>query len=460
MPRTPSSPDLQEVRRTLQLSTSRPPSTAPRARSPPLRRSATTPSRGPTPNDIAQAPPGGQVRAALGRRRAYPPAETRRSSLRSMASSAPSTRSSASSSARRPPCRPIVLLTPDRLVLKMDVGETDYANIKLGQAGGVFFDSIPGKIYPFVITEIGLSPSITQGVMTYHVKASLIVAKDAPRPAPGMNARGQIITDSRKDVLVVPPRAIHRSGNNQVVDVRRNGAVEEQVITTGVSDDNNVEILSGLSGGRRRRRRPPWATRARPHCAGPADPARRREVESTVIKLRGISKTYKLGSETVHALQRRRPGNPRWRVHGHHGAIRIRQVNADEHHRLPRSPDAKASTSSMASTCSGSATRSSRTCATAASASSSSRSTCSHASTPSTRWRCRSRIAASPNRKKLADGRAQARRPRQPHAPPSHATVRRPAAARRHRPRDRRQADHHPRRRTDGRPRHERRATT
>jgi HlyD family secretion protein len=144
---------------------------------------------------------------------------------------------------------PIVLLTPDRLVLKMDVGETDYANVKMGQAGGVLFDSIPGKIYPFVISEIGLSPSVTQGVTTYQVKATLIVPGDAPRPAPGMNARGQIITDSRKDVLVVPPRAIHRSGNDQVVDIRRNSTVEEQVVTTGASDSDQVEIVSGLTEG-------------------------------------------------------------------------------------------------------------------------------------------------------------------------------------------------------------------
>ncbi len=143
----------------------------------------------------------------------------------------------------------IVLLTPDRLRLRMDVGETDYANIKVGQAGGVLFDSIPGKIYPFVIAEIGLSPSITQGVVTYQVKASLVVSADAPRPAPGMNARGQIITESKANVLVVPPRAIRRSGNNQVVSVRRDGAVEEQVVTTGATDTQQVEILTGLNEG-------------------------------------------------------------------------------------------------------------------------------------------------------------------------------------------------------------------
>lgn len=143
----------------------------------------------------------------------------------------------------------IVLLTPDRLTLKMDVGETDYANLKTGQAGGVLFDSIPGKVYPFTISEIGLSPSVTQGVVTYQVKASLVLAAGAPRPAPGMNARGQIIKESKPNVLVVPPRAIRKSGNDQVVDVRRDGSVVAQVVTTGVTDTEQVEVLTGLNEG-------------------------------------------------------------------------------------------------------------------------------------------------------------------------------------------------------------------
>lgn len=143
----------------------------------------------------------------------------------------------------------IVLLTPERLIMKMSVGETDYANIRPNQVGGVLFDSIPGKIYPFRISEIGLSPSITQGVVTYTVKASLVLPADAPRPSPGMNARGQIITDSKPDVLVVPPRAIRKSGNDQVVDVRRDGGVEEQIVTTGATDSAQVEILTGLNEG-------------------------------------------------------------------------------------------------------------------------------------------------------------------------------------------------------------------
>jgi HlyD family secretion protein len=143
----------------------------------------------------------------------------------------------------------IVLLTPDRVELLMDVGETDYAGVKLDQGGVVLFDGIPGKPYPFKIVSIGLTPTINQGVVTYPVKAELVVLPGSPQPAPGMNGRGQLTTDSKPDILVVPPRSIRRRGTEQVVDVRRNGTIETVVVTTGLSDTQQVEILSGLEEG-------------------------------------------------------------------------------------------------------------------------------------------------------------------------------------------------------------------
>ena len=144
---------------------------------------------------------------------------------------------------------PIVLLTPEAIVLKMNIGETDYQQVKLDQTGVALFDAIPGRPYPFRVIEIGLAPTVTQGVVTYAVTASLVLPPDAPRPAPGMSANGQIVTDSKVDVISVPPRAIRRSGGDQVVDVRRDGEVVEQIVVTGASDNNNVEILEGLAEG-------------------------------------------------------------------------------------------------------------------------------------------------------------------------------------------------------------------
>ena len=148
-----------------------------------------------------------------------------------------------------PSTPPIVLLTPDAIVLEMNIGETDYPQVQLDQTGIALFDAIPGQPYPFRVIEIGLAPTVTQGVVTYAVTGALIVLPDAPRPAPGMSANGQIVTDSKVDVVSVPPRAIRRSGGDQVVDVLRGGEVVEQIVVTGASDNNNVEILEGLAEG-------------------------------------------------------------------------------------------------------------------------------------------------------------------------------------------------------------------
>ena len=143
----------------------------------------------------------------------------------------------------------IVLLTPDVLVLKMQIGETDYPNVKLDQAGVVLFDALPGAVFPFRIIELGLSPTSTQGVVTYEVTGALAIPSDGPKPASGMSASGQIVTESKVDVIAVPLRSIRRSGGNQVVDLRRGGTVVEQVVTTGASDNNFVEIVEGLEEG-------------------------------------------------------------------------------------------------------------------------------------------------------------------------------------------------------------------
>jgi len=144
---------------------------------------------------------------------------------------------------------PIVLLTPDAIVLEMNIGETDYLQVKFDQTGVALFDAIPGRPFPFRVIEIGLAPTVTQGVVTYAVTGALVIAPDGPRPAPGMSANGQIVTDSKVDVISVPPRAIRRSGGDQVVDVLRAGEVSEQIIVTGASDNNNVEIVEGLAEG-------------------------------------------------------------------------------------------------------------------------------------------------------------------------------------------------------------------
>ena len=152
---------------------------------------------------------------------------------------------------------------------------------------------------------------------------------------------------------------------------------------------------------------------------------------------------------------RRRPG----RVRRHRRAVRLRQVDADEPHRLPRHADRRHLRARRRGRRRSSRATSSPRSATAASASSSRASTC-----------CRRSRAfenvelpllfggvAPKKRRERVEELLDARRPRRPHGPQADRALRRPDAARRHRPRPGHEPRHRPRRRAHRQPRHLRR---
>ena len=144
----------------------------------------------------------------------------------------------------------ITILTPGALIFELNVGETELPSIRTGQVGGVLFDAIPGKIFPISIFAIGLSPETQQGVIIYKVKCKLIGEIVDPRPSPGMNGSASIITEQRPDVVAIPSAFVRSRGGEKVVEVvEEGGKVEMHPVTTGLSDGDNIEIVSGLSVG-------------------------------------------------------------------------------------------------------------------------------------------------------------------------------------------------------------------
>jgi len=147
----------------------------------------------------------------------------------------------------------ITILTPGVLIFELNVGETELPSIKVGQFGGVMFDAIQGKIFPIQIFAVGLSPETQQGVIIYKVKCKIngdVNDPVGPNPAPGMNGSASIITEQRADVVAVPSAVVHSRGGEKVVEViGGDGKIEPRPVTTGLSDGDNIEIVSGLSVG-------------------------------------------------------------------------------------------------------------------------------------------------------------------------------------------------------------------
>ncbi len=205
------------------------------------------------------------------------------------------------------------------LTFSMSIDELDITDIKVGQTVAVTADAIEGVMYQGTVTTKSTVGTSLNGVTTYPVEVTLL-GEDIEnaeiavfgeedyerRLIPGMNVTGDIVVDSRENVLTVPVSAIQRG--NMVV-VKKAGGSEKKTdsfsekhkipeakmpegmkipegatrpegveapdgaedrdgmterlaktldvpegfevvrVETGLADDNNIEILSGLSEG-------------------------------------------------------------------------------------------------------------------------------------------------------------------------------------------------------------------
>ena len=65
----------------------------------------------------------------------------------------------------------------------------------------------------------------------------------------GLTVTVSILVEERNDVLLVPNNAITHRGMDTIVQVLKDGVVEERSIKTGISDYRNTEVIDGLSEG-------------------------------------------------------------------------------------------------------------------------------------------------------------------------------------------------------------------
>lgn len=135
-------------------------------------------------------------------------------------------------------------------VLKADVPEADIAKITLGKSAEVTFDALSSD-EKFRATVISIEPSSTviQDVIYYTVTFDL--PEQDTRLKEGMSADIDVMISERKQVLVVPYRALGREGARVFVEVAQSGvSSERRYIETGVEgDDGLTEVLSGLNDG-------------------------------------------------------------------------------------------------------------------------------------------------------------------------------------------------------------------
>lgn len=145
----------------------------------------------------------------------------------------------------------VVPLAPMRIVdllpryVRTEIDEVDLPRVKPGQTARVKilavrrtpFQGTVRKVVPYVST-------LKEQDRTVEVELT-VDSSEILLPA-GASADVEIITDFHQNVLTVPVRAVLARGYQRYLFVDKNGVAEERPVTTGLSNFEKIEILSGL----------------------------------------------------------------------------------------------------------------------------------------------------------------------------------------------------------------------
>ena len=131
------------------------------------------------------------------------------------------------------------------------VDEGDVGKLKANQEAIVTLDSIPGIELRGKLAFVSPVATMQSGVVNYQVIVTL-VSQNKIMLLDGMTASANMVLEKRSNVLLISRRAISGTARERYVDViidEASSRTERRTVTTGFSDDDNIEITSGLKAG-------------------------------------------------------------------------------------------------------------------------------------------------------------------------------------------------------------------
>ena len=135
----------------------------------------------------------------------------------------------------------------DNLISDIDLVGPELARVRPGQPVRIehyAFEKtvIMGKI-------LRLSPAMD--ATTHSFRAEVEVDNEAQLLRPGMFVQATIVTDRHQDVAVVPRDAITERAGRDVVFVIDGQRARRQEVSLGLSNDDWIEIIDGVTQGER-----------------------------------------------------------------------------------------------------------------------------------------------------------------------------------------------------------------
>ncbi|MCD8495180.1 MAG: efflux RND transporter periplasmic adaptor subunit [Candidatus Pacebacteria bacterium] len=156
----------------------------------------------------------------------------------------------------------IATLITKQKVAEISLNEIDVAKVEVGQKATLTFDALEELTISGQVVEVDMVGTVSSGVVNYTVKIGFDTDDDKVKP--GMTVTANIITEMKQDVLAIPVSAVKTQGNisyvevvNQEIPQGSQGGTgvllpnppSQVEVVTGLSNDETIEIVSGLEEG-------------------------------------------------------------------------------------------------------------------------------------------------------------------------------------------------------------------
>lgn len=145
----------------------------------------------------------------------------------------------------------VVTLYPnERMCVTISVDEADILSLEVGQDAEVTVNSVSADAFVGTVTDISKEADTSSGVTMYSAEVELDYAEGM---LIGMSAEAVIKIEGVENAIVVPADAVHQTSNISYVYTsydEKSGEYGGMVeVVTGLSNDNYIEIISGLEEG-------------------------------------------------------------------------------------------------------------------------------------------------------------------------------------------------------------------
>ena len=138
----------------------------------------------------------------------------------------------------------------ETMIMEITLDERDIAKISLGQTAEVRVGALKNETFTAVVTSIGRKGTNSGGSSKFTAELTLDKAENM---LAGMSATASITLFTTDNILTVPLAALAEVGADTVIytgfDENARELINPVIVTTGISDGTNVQILSGLENG-------------------------------------------------------------------------------------------------------------------------------------------------------------------------------------------------------------------